>query len=67
MIAFHKWREAQGGPELRSIMGTLVARINHTGTRWRATVWKAAGTSSRTANSLNEAILLAEEVARGKA
>ena len=45
MIAFHKWREAQGGPELRSIMGTLVARINHTGTRWRATVWKAAGTT----------------------
>ena len=63
-MRFHNWQEVDDGVELRSILGRRVARIARAGDRWRITVWRQAGTSSRTAFDMDDACEIAEELAR---
>lgn len=51
-----RWREEQGGPALRTVLGKLRAKVTFTGSRWRAMVWKRQGASTWTATSLREAM-----------
>jgi hypothetical protein len=55
-----KWREGDGGPSLRTVLGRVIARVTYTGSLWRGTVWTRAGTSSATWGTLKEAMAWCE-------